>query len=102
MSDFVEINIAKKNFRVVCPSAQHSLLLKAADELNNRLNEAYQINPQISLSAERAAIMVALNLACELLELQSKSLTNIQPCLQKLQYLESRLEQCFFEQDVLF
>lgn len=102
MSDFVEIIIAKKNFRVACPASQHSLLLKAADELNNRLNEAHQVNPQISISAERAAIIVALNLVCELLELQSTSLTDIQPYLQKLQHLENRLDQCFFEQDMLF
>ena len=102
MSDFVEIIIAKKNFRVACPAPQHSLLIKAAEELNNQLNEAHQVNPHISISSERAAIMVALNVICELLELQANCLTDVHPYLQKLQYLESRLDQCFFEQDVLF
>ena len=67
-SNSLNIKILDKEYRVACPPDEHESLLTSADFLNDKLNE---IRSKGSiLGSERIAIMVALNLAHELLQSQ--------------------------------
>ena len=67
-SNSLNIKILDKEYRVACPPDEHDSLLTSADFLNDKLNE---IRSKGSiLGSERIAIMVALNLAHELLQSQ--------------------------------
>jgi len=67
-SNSLNIKILDKEYRVACPSDEHDSLLTSADFLNDKLNEIR--NKGSILGSERIAIMVALNLAHELLQSQ--------------------------------
>ena len=67
-SNSLNIKILDKEYRVACSPDEHDSLLTSADFLNDKLNE---IRSKGSiLGSERIAIMVALNLAHELLQSQ--------------------------------
>lgn len=68
MSDntFLDIKLMGREYRVTCELDQQKDLLDAANLLNDKLREAAGRNR--SAQTERIAIMVALNLAHELLE----------------------------------
>jgi len=67
-SNSLNIKILDKEYRVGCPAAEHESLLHSADFLNDKLNEVRSKGS--ILGSERIAIMVALNLAHELLQSQ--------------------------------
>ncbi len=60
------IKILDKEYRVACPAEEQDLLRHSAEFLNDKLNEARSKGSV--LGSERIAIMVALNLAHELLQ----------------------------------
>ncbi len=64
----LNIRIMDKDYRVACPDDQQASLKESASFLNDRLNEIKRRGSIIG--TERIAIMVALNLAHELLTTQ--------------------------------
>jgi len=64
----LNIEIMDKEYRVSCPPDEQDSLRASAEFLNKKLNEIKQRGSIIG--AERIAIMVALNLAHELLNSQ--------------------------------
>jgi len=67
-SSSLTIKILDKEYRVSCPPEEQESLSHSADFLNDKLNEARSKGSV--LGSERIAIMVALNLAHELLQSQ--------------------------------
>ena len=65
----LNIKIMDKDYRVACPANEQASLKASADFLNGKLNEIRSKGSIIG--SERIAIMVALNLAHELLNSQS-------------------------------
>lgn len=65
-SSSLNIKIMEKDYRIACPTEQHASLSDSADFLNDRLNEIKKKGS--NMGTERIAIMVALNLAHELLD----------------------------------
>jgi len=61
----LDIKIMDKDYRIACPQDQQASLKDSASFLNDRLNEIKRKGSIIG--TERIAIMVALNLAHELL-----------------------------------
>lgn len=64
----VTVRIMGREYTVVCPPEEHEGLVASADFLNQRMIAIRKRGKAIG--AERIAVMVALNLARELLELQ--------------------------------
>ncbi len=67
----LDIRIMDKDYRVACPHDQQASLKDSATFLNDRLNEIKRKGSIIG--TERIAIMVALNLAHELLGSQESA-----------------------------
>lgn len=65
----LNIKIMDKEYRVSCPADEQTSLKASADFLNGKLNEIKSRGSIIG--SERIAIMVALNLAHELLNSES-------------------------------
>lgn len=64
----VTVRIMGREYTVVCPPEEHEGLVASADFLNQRMTAIRKRGK--ALGAERIAVMAALNLARELLELQ--------------------------------
>lgn len=64
----VTVRIMGREYTVACPQEEHEALVASADFLNERMNAVRRRGK--ALGAERIAVMVALNLARELLALK--------------------------------
>ncbi len=64
----VTVRIMGREYTVACPKEGHEALVTSADFLNERMNAVRHRGK--ALGAERIAVMVALNLARELLTLK--------------------------------
>lgn len=91
MRNKVEINIAGRKLKVACPQGQESALLSAASELNNRL-EAITKADSIT-TPEQAMMMVALNLANDLLKAEQAQEQERQATQSKIELLQTTIEQ---------
>jgi cell division protein ZapA len=66
----VSVRILEKEYFIACPYEQRAALLDAAEFLNKRMREVRDSGKVVGL--DRVAVMVALNLVNELLELKSR------------------------------
>lgn len=64
----VTVRIMGREYTVVCPQQEHEALVASADFLNDRMMAIRKRGK--ALGAERIAVMAALNLSRELLEMQ--------------------------------
>lgn len=64
----VTVRILGKEYTVNCPPEEHEALVKSADYLNERMTTIRRRGK--ALGTEKIAVMAALNIARELLELQ--------------------------------
>ena len=64
----VPVRIMGKEYNVECPPDEHEALVQSAEFVNERMNTIRKRGK--ALGAERIAVMVALNLARELLALK--------------------------------
>jgi cell division protein ZapA len=66
----VGVRILEKEYFIACPLDERTALLDSAEYLNNRMREVRESGKVIGL--DRIAVMVALNLTNELLQLKSR------------------------------
>lgn len=64
----VTVRIMGREYSVVCPQEEHEALVASADFLNDRMQAIRKRGK--ALGAERIAVMAALNIARELLEMK--------------------------------
>lgn len=64
----VTVRILGKEYTVNCPPEEHEALVKSADYLNERMTTIRRRGK--AMGTEKIAVMAALNIARELLELQ--------------------------------
>lgn len=64
----VTVRIMGREYTVICPPAEHEALVASADFLNERMTAIKKRGK--ALGAERIAVMAALNLAREVLEMR--------------------------------
>lgn len=64
----ITVRIMGKEYAVVCPAEEHEALVKSADFLNERMTTIRKRGK--ALGTEKIAVMAALNIARELLELK--------------------------------
>lgn len=67
----VQVRILYKEYQVQCPPEEKAGLLQSAQALDERMREVRKSGNVIGL--ERTAVMVALNLAYDLLKAESKA-----------------------------
>ena len=85
----LQINVMGREFRVACPEEEQKGLLEAVDYLNRKMNEIRDNGKVIGL--ERIAIMAALNIAHELMELRGQGGMPAD-VNQKLRFLQSKID----------
>ena len=66
----VSVRIMEREYVVACPYDERSALLDAAEFLNSRMREVRDSGKVVGL--DRIAVMVAINLAHELLQLKDR------------------------------
>ena len=66
----VSVRILEKEYFIACPYEERSALLDSAEFLNSRMREVRDSGKIVGL--DRIAVMVALNLANELLQLKAR------------------------------
>ena len=94
----VTVRILDKEYRVGCPADERESLLKASIYLNDKLNEV-KGNGKL-VGGERAAIITALNIAHELLQLKENggnSQTNDDLLHDQLLLLQDKVERALHE-----
>lgn len=85
----IAVTILGKEFRVACPDGERDSLLAAAAYLDRKLREV-QASGKV-IGTERAAIVAALNISHELLELrQSGGLS--EDATQKVRLLQNKID----------
>ncbi len=89
LSDGVTVNILGKEFMVACPEGEREALAAAANFLDRKMREIQESGKVIG--TERCAIMAALNITNDLLDLRKRA--DISPDVnQKLRFLQSKID----------
>ncbi|QOL25677.1 cell division protein ZapA [Thalassotalea sp. LPB0316] len=87
----LEIEIAGKQLKIACPVGEESALLKSAQDLTARLEQAQSAHP--SAKTENLLLMLALNLTNELLSLKAEMVQERVETQEKIALLQSTIEQ---------
>jgi cell division protein ZapA len=96
----VDITLMGRHFRVSCAEGEEKQLLAAVDFLNRRMDEI-QANGKV-MSSERLAIMVALNIAHELLTMRAGKGLDLTDFRRRIREMEDKLDRNMVEQERLF
>lgn len=94
----VKVWILGKEYSVVCGAEQKDALHKAASHLNDRMEQIQQSGKVVG--TERCAIMAALNITHELLELKERSAESSEVG-DRIEALKEKLEAAVQEQKQL-
>ena len=86
----VSVRILEKEYFVACPYEERSALLDAAEFLNARMREIRDSGKVVGL--DRIAVMVALNLANELLALRARETHIESSVVGRVKKLRERLD----------
>lgn len=89
MQEGVNVSILGKDFLVACPENEKDSLVAAARYLDKQMRDIQKSGKVIG--AERCAIMAALNIANELLELQNNGAIS-KDLSQKLRFLQTKID----------
>lgn len=88
-ADGVTVSILGKEFRVACPDDEHDSLIAAASYLDRKLREI-QASGKV-IGTERTAIITALNITHELLELRRSGGLS-EDATQKVRLLRNKID----------
>jgi cell division protein ZapA len=86
----VSVRILEKEFFVACPYEERSALLDSAEYLNARMREVRDSGKVVGL--DRIAVMVALNLANELMKLKERDARRESEVSERVKNLRERVE----------
>ena len=87
--DGVTVTILGKEFIVACPENERAALVAAAGYLDKKMREI-QTSGKV-MGTERTAIMAALNIAHELLELRERGGMAVDT-VQKIKFLQNKID----------
>ncbi|MDZ4255136.1 MAG: cell division protein ZapA [Sulfuritalea sp.] len=104
MSTTLEVKLLGKDYRVTCAPEERGQLLAAAALLDAKLHEA---GDKVRGSGERVAVMVALNLAHELLAMQSTpqglaATLESETIQRRIDFIEAKLDESLAQHEQLF
>lgn len=86
----ITIRVLDKEYQVACPVDEEAALLESARLLDEKMREIRDARKMVG--ADRVAVMAALNLAHDLLQLQSGATTDDPNLDGKLRGLQSKVE----------
>lgn len=86
----VSVRILDRDYMIACPHEERPALLDAAEYLNARMREVRDSGKVVGL--DRIAVMVALNMANELLQLRERGKRSSIEAGDKVRALRERVE----------
>jgi cell division protein ZapA len=86
----VTVNILDKEYRISCSPEEEASLLESARYLDERMREVRKSGRVIG--TERIAVMVALNITHELLEMRHNKSNDTQSISRRIQSLQDKIE----------
>lgn len=86
----VSVRILEKEFLVACPMEERSALLDSAEYLNQRMRDIRDSGKVVGY--DRIAVIAALNLANDLLRLQSKEQRSDADAAAKVRSMRERID----------
>lgn len=89
MSSPVSVSILGKEYQVACPEEEKEALLASAQLLHKNMEDIRSTGKVVGL--DRIAVMAALNLAHDLINLQNADNTNSDQVNQKIMQLNDRV-----------
>jgi cell division protein ZapA len=87
----VAIHILDKEYLISCPPGEEDALRQSAKHVDERMREVK--NTGKIVGTDRLAVMTALNIAHELINMQSKPANIDQESLNKLDEIQTKIEQ---------
>lgn len=101
MSDpsVLDITLLGREYRVSCAPAEHEALTKAATYLDEKMRE---LAAKTHTGGEKLAVMTALNIAHELLQIKLPGGIDLQDFKRRIGSMEARLDQAAAQQEKLF
>lgn len=98
--DTLDVQLMGREYRVACPPGQRDSLLSAVAYVDAKMRELAEKSR--GSSGERLAVMTALNLAHELLELRNSGGFDLEAARRRIQAMAARIDEAVAEQDRLF
>ena len=86
----VTVNILDKEFRVACPDEERQALLESARILDQNMREIRDRGKAVGL--DRIAVMAALNITHELLQMRSQQGDDTRSLQARIRYLQDKIE----------
>ncbi len=86
----VTVKILDKDYRIACPAEEQNALLASADLLNSRMRELKESGNVIG--TDRIAVMAALNMTHEMIEIKDDSSSISQSLSKRLRKMQEKIE----------
>lgn len=86
----VTVKILDKDYRIACPAEEQNALLASADLLNSRMRELKEGGNVIG--TDRIAVMAALNMTHEMIEIKDDSSSVSQSMSKRLRKMQEKIE----------
>jgi cell division protein ZapA len=101
MSDqtLLDITLLGREYRVACPPDERDALLKAASYVDEKMRD---IRGKTQSTGEKLAVMTALNIAHELLQMKLPGGIDLQDFRRRIDSMQSRVDQALALQEKLF
>lgn len=101
MSDqtLLDITLLGREYRVACPPEERDALLKAASYVDEKMRD---IRGKTQSAGEKLAVMTALNIAHELLQMKLPGGIDLQDFRRRIDSMQSRVDQALALQEKLF
>ncbi|MCW7555846.1 cell division protein ZapA [Endozoicomonas gorgoniicola] len=96
-SSTTSVKILDKEYRISCPREEEASLQRAAHQLHDKMKEIKSGGKVIGL--ERIAVMAALNMSYELLQLKESQFENNTDAQQQIQDMMGKLDQALTNLD---
>ncbi len=96
----LEVSILGRTYRVACDDAEREALLQAVAYIDGKMNEVRK-SGKVS-GSERIAVMVALNIAHELLATKVSGGVDLGQAKRRMASIESRIDAALASQEKLF
>jgi cell division protein ZapA len=96
----VEVNLLGRTYRVACDDGEREALMQAVTYLDGKMNEIRKAGKV--MGAERIAVMAALNVAHELLNVKLGGGFDMGQAKRRLSDIESQLDAAIAKQENLF
>lgn len=96
MSSPVSVNISGKEYQISCPEEEKAALIASAEMLNDNMEEIRATGKVVGL--DRIAVMAALNLAHDLINLQNTENHGADDINKKLMQMKDKVN-AFLDED---